>query len=91
MGIYYRTCFYRNLHTREGEVVLATLNPIIDNNDIKRGYVLRSELLEFYGPNSQCNLIKEEDIIDGCGLIQYHWCSLDENTRLVVDVEMLVK
>lgn len=50
MGIYYRTVFYRDVRQRDGEfIVLADLNPILEEADRERGYVLKGELLKYYG------------------------------------------
>ena len=58
MGIYYRTVFYKDVRNRkEGYIILADMNPILEENDRERGYVLKEELMKYYGMR-----IKFEDI-----------------------------
>lgn len=60
MGIYYRTVFYKDVRNREeGVVVLADIDPILEEADRERGYVLKDELLKYYGVK-----IKLEDVGD---------------------------
>lgn len=60
MGIYYRTVFYKDVRNREeGYIILADMNPILEEADRERGYVLKEELLKYYGIR-----IKFEDIIE---------------------------
>ena len=58
MGIYYRTVFYKDVRNREeGFVVLADMNPILEEADRERGYVLKEEFLQYYGKK-----VRPEDI-----------------------------
>jgi len=80
--------------TRVGEIIIAEVDPIIDRNDLRRGYVLKKELLQYFGPNSgKKHFVKEEDIVEGCGLIQYSWSSLDPSRidELTVEHQLPVK
>ena len=58
MGIYYRTVFYKDVRNREeGFVVLADVDPILEEADRERGYVLKEEFLQYYGKK-----VRSEDI-----------------------------
>ena len=58
MGIYFRTVFYKDVRQRDrGFIILADIDPIIEETDRERGYVLKDDLMKFYGLR-----IKFEDI-----------------------------
>lgn len=57
MGIYYRTIFYKDVRNKDDFVIVAEMNSILENVDKERGYVIKEELLRFFG-----NKITSEDI-----------------------------
>ena len=58
MGIYYRTVFYKDVRNRkEGYIILADMDPILEGADRERGYVLKEQILDFYGKK-----VRAEDI-----------------------------
>ena len=57
MGIYYRTVFYKDVRNKSDFVILAELNRIVENCDKERGFVIKEELLRFFGSK-----IRREDI-----------------------------
>lgn len=69
MGFYYQTVFYNN---KNKQIVLANDCPIIDDDDIKRGYVLKEQLLSYYG-----HLVKNDDITDNSKIVEYVMTTLD--------------
>lgn len=74
MGIYWQTYFKNN----DKNILLASIDQIIDPNDIQRGYVLKEELLQYYG-----NLVKEEDVTKDCCLVEYQTCTFNGNCEPV--------
>jgi len=72
MGFYYSTWFYSNVNDTKNGIRLASLDPIIDQNDKARGYVLISELLQLFGRK-----IKEDMITENSYLIEYCYSTLE--------------
>lgn len=66
MGLYYRTDFIKDVRDKNLSVNLAKLDQIIELSDKKRGYILKSDLLQHYGL-----LVKEEDIGENSVLVEY--------------------
>ena len=66
MGIYIRTVFYKDVRNRNKSdfVILAELNSILENCDKERGYVIKEELLKYYGHKIQYNDIGEHSRIE---------------------------
>lgn len=48
MGFYWKTYFYPDYGDKTIKIALAYIDPIIDANDVARGYVDRNELLKYY-------------------------------------------
>ena len=74
MGIYWQT-YFKN---KEKSVLLASIDKIIDPNDINRGYVLKEELLQYYG-----DLINQQDLTEDALLIEYESCTLSGENSLM--------
>ena len=74
MGLYYETIFYSDIDKMTEGISIAQLDPIIDENDTKRGYVLKEELLQFYR-----KFVTPEMITEKSYLVQYIVSTLDNN------------
>lgn len=48
MGFFWTTKFYPDVQDLSRHVVLAALDPIIEESDKRRGYVRKEELLQYY-------------------------------------------
>ena len=73
MGFFWTTKFYPDV--RENKyVVLAALDPIIEESDKRRGYVLKEELLQYYKTVLDVN---EFTIGEHSYLIEYISSTLD--------------
>ena len=68
MGIYWETVFYSDINNKANHVVLASMDRILDENDVKRGYVCKTELLNFYKSK-----INEESISENSYIVEYIW------------------
>lgn len=66
MGIYYQTVFHPDMDMEDLFIVLAQMDPIIDKNDMERGYVLKEELLKYFSKK-----INEEDITEKSRITEY--------------------
>jgi hypothetical protein len=65
MGVYFRTVFYRDVRNRnEGYIILADLNPILEEADKERGYVIKEELIKYYGSKILVAYIGEHSRIE---------------------------
>lgn len=64
MGIYYRTVFYKDIRNKSDFVVLSELNRIVENCDKERGYVIKEELLRFFGSKIRLEDISEHSRIE---------------------------
>lgn len=74
MGFYWTTKFYPDIHNMDECVVLASMDPIIEDSDKHRGYVLKEELLQHFGTLLQVNgfVIGEHSY-----LVEYVFSTLD--------------
>ena len=72
MGLYYKSIF-RNAKT---SIILSNSNALIDENDIKRGFIDKFELVNVYG-----HLIIMNDIDDVSYVEDYELCTLDEKMK----------
>lgn len=64
--MYWNTYFYANGEDDKSRVLLGFIDPILDEGDVKRGYVLKKELL------SWCKTkIHEEDITERSRIIEF--------------------
>lgn len=66
MGIYYTTYFYPDIQDKSKFTILAHMNPVLDDSDIKRGYVAKEELLRHYS-----HLIELIEITEHSYIIEY--------------------
>ncbi|SPN79062.1 Hypothetical protein BRZCDTV_137 [Brazilian cedratvirus IHUMI] len=88
MGIYYTTRFFPNGKSNPEEAIdIAHTNQIIDAKDRKRGYVLKEELLRYYGTKVTPDMIGP----NSC-LVEYVWTTLDpddmeESERMCLPVK----
>lgn len=48
MGFYWTTYFYPDYSNKTTKITLARVDPIIDKNDVARGYIDKNELLKYY-------------------------------------------
>ena len=74
MGFFCTTKFYPDVRDLDVCVVLAALDPIIEESDKRRGYVLKEELLQYYGTLLDVNgfMVGEHSY-----LIEYIFSTLD--------------
>ena len=68
MGFYWTTIFFSDIYNQNNKIVLASINPLIDDNDDKRGYVLKEEVLQFFADK-----VKKEDITENSYLVEYSY------------------
>lgn len=48
MGIYWQTLFYKNSLITNDFIVLENFEKILDEDDLERGHILKSELLKYF-------------------------------------------
>nr|WIL04504.1 hypothetical protein Cduv_24 [Cedratvirus duvanny] len=73
MGIYYNTIFYPNgKNNNDQGIQVAHTNRIIEHADRKRGYILKEELLLYYGTKITIGMIGP----NSC-LVEYMWTTLN--------------
>jgi hypothetical protein len=68
MGFYWTTIFYSNINNQDVKIILASMDQIIDDDDIERGFVLKEELLNFFKTK-----VKKEDITEYSYLVEYSY------------------
>lgn len=71
--MYYTTVFASDwINNPNNHIPLASLDPIIDQADIARGYVLKDELLKYYSEK-----IQEKDITPNSRIVELCTTSYD--------------
>lgn len=78
--IYYQTCFYRDLSTRDPcdqskYIVLASIDQVIDSK-IASGFIKKTELLQVFG-----DVLKIWDIESKSGIVEYIFSLTDFNLK----------
>ena len=75
MGLYWTTKFYRDINNIDDFIVLNSMDKIIDDNDVRRGYVCKNELLNF--SKMKDAKMKDEIITKDSYIVEYHWNTYD--------------
>lgn len=86
MGIYWQTVFYSDINDMNNKIVLSNIDPIIDENDVARGYVDKDELLKYFG-----NKINKGDVGDHSYVVEYSWSTYDIDNKLLETRRFKVK
>lgn len=84
MGIYFLTSLYLDIN-RKDSIDIAN-DPIIDQDDMKRGFVLLDELVKFYGDKFDKNQITDQSY-----LVESMSGSYDTNTEPLITKKLPIK
>jgi hypothetical protein len=91
MGIYYKTVFYFNIDDLNKFIILAELDPIIDNSDKNRGYVLKNDLIQFVNKKYKDIFFTECVITKNSYIIEYETSTLEVNPSTSISYKIPVK
>lgn len=80
MGIYWLTRFYSNIRQSmksDSFIILGTIDPLINEADVSRGYVLAEELLSLrrWEDSKLVSIVTEEEITSDSWIVEYQWTS----------------
>ncbi len=86
MGLFYRTLFVPNIKNLEKHIVLSKIDPIIDDQDKKQGYIDKKQLIKYFGQH-----ICEKDIIEESYIVEMMKTSLDKEQKEVETQRLPIK
>lgn len=71
---------------KKNPIVLSNQIPIIDENDVKRGHILKNELVKYYS-----DIIKKECITENSRIVEYVMTTLDNTTNETKSLPIVYK
>lgn len=66
MGFYWQTYFYPDAKDESKRIMLAAIDPIIEEKDLLQGFVLKEELMQHFS-----HLLKKKEITEASRIVEY--------------------
>jgi hypothetical protein len=76
MGFYWTTIFYSDINNQDEKIILASMDQIIEEDDVERGFILKEDLLNFFATK-----VKKENIKENSYLVEYSYDTYSSGQR----------
>lgn len=89
MTDYYLTYFYSNYDDKINKKLLGNLEKVINDDDMKKGYINKYEFLEWTHRNVVD--IDDKDITDNSWIVEYIWSNISDNELPYISRKLQIK
>lgn len=90
MGLYYKTIFLTDINKLDDFIILSYFDQIIDDDDKKRGFVYKDDVIQFIKKYRQLDF-DESLITDNTFILEYTTSTLDIEPIIYISCQIPVK
>ena len=90
---YYTTILYPDFQNKEIQIVLEHDEPILEDDDVSKGFVEKEMLFDYFAEILATNGVKPEHITEKSIICEYKWCDEegDSAEEISITKKLLVK